>query len=172
MHPSSNNGLYAATIVQQKESEIMRLKAKLETANQKFDEMKKLMVETHVKEMNELNSLKSRNEDLSGRVKASTILIKRLNQDMDTLKVKQETERDSLKSEHETNINRLNDRITHAQNSPFSHMVNNRKHDMGNAVDSTAKHTKGLVDALGSHWLNPFAFNTHTDRGDSKSDYV
>jgi hypothetical protein len=39
-------------------------------------------------------------------------------------------------------------------------------------VESTAKHTKGLVDALSSHWLNPFAYNTHTDRGESKSDYV
>ena len=171
MHPSSNNGLYAATIVQQKESEIMRLKTKLETANQKFDEMKKQMVETHVKEMNELNSLKSRNEDLSGKVKASTILIKRLNQDMDTLKGKQETERDSLKSEHETNINRLNDRLKHAQNSPFSHMVINRKHDLEHSA--TAKHTKGLVDALGNHWLNPFTYKSPTRAdSDSTSDYV
>ena len=179
LRPST--GLYAA-FVEKQSAEIKELKAQLDTATRKFEEMKSQMVETHEKEMDELKSLKARNDFLTDRAVASTRLIKKLNQNMDELKVKQETERYRLKGEHETNIKTLNDRIAHAQNSPLSHIVNNHKHAIpeathiwGHAVKSTANHTKGVVDALNSHWLSPFAYNTHsTDRGEfeSKSDYV
>ena len=93
MAPSLNNGLYA-TIVQQQQSEITGLKAKLVTANQKFEEMKKQMDKTHEKEIDELNSLKSRNLFLTDRAAASSNLIVHLNKniaDMKDLKGKQET---------------------------------------------------------------------------------